>query len=188
MASSIIAGSLALATLADLRRAEIYHGPRAWLTRHGEGGEHWIFERVDGGFDSFGRADLEQSPWWRFFDARDVLQLEAQLSLDGKPKDLFVERPISYVARSDRAAGGLLIAGSLLSAFFEGEGGYEAAQAMCGTMRGNWPDARVFLAASVAEAERCLQGVDVHAEKLERRTQEIRAEQALARGRLEPAK
>jgi hypothetical protein len=182
MATSIIASSLALATSADLKRAQLYHGPRAWVTRHGEGGERWIFERVDGGHDSFTRTDLQQSPWWRFCDADEVLSIEYQLRPAGNCSDLILERPISYIARSAR--GGSLIPGSRLSAFFEGVVGYEAAQATCDELRVGCADARVFQAESVVEAERYLQGVNVHAEKLERRTQEIRAEQATALARL----
>jgi hypothetical protein len=184
MVPGIIAGSLASATVADLQRAEHYHGVAAWVTRHGEGGERWVFDRVDGGSDSFTRSDLRQSVWWRFCDADDVLCLEYQLRPRGSWSDRFAELPISFVARSDRFAGGMLAAGSRLSDYFEGEVGYEAASGLCAELRARHPAAAVFQFATIAEAERALQGVDTHAERLEQRKCEIRAEQAAARARL----
>ncbi len=170
--------------MADLKRAQLYRGIHAWVTRHGEGGEQWIFECIDGGFDSFRRAAMLKSLWWRFCQADDVLSIEASLRPAQSWADRFVDLPISFVACSDRKAGGKLIPGSRLSAFFEGEAGYEAARTLCAELRAQRSDVGVFQFSSIAVAERALQGIDVHAEWMERRTQEIIAEQNAARVRL----
>jgi hypothetical protein len=80
MASSIIAGSLALATVEDLQRAELYHGIASWITRYGSGDvDKFVFERVDGGFDTFTLPQLRESTWWRLGNPDDVLFVEALL-------------------------------------------------------------------------------------------------------------
>jgi len=73
-----------------------------------------------------------------------------------------IARPIRYVARSDRSRGGLLIANSRLSDYFEGPNREQDAALACDRLRVTYPDAGVFSAHSVADAEQRLATVGVH--------------------------
>lgn len=189
MADSIIPlDSLARATAADLARSNLYLRPTSWIGRASDPDQIVVYERHDGGFDSFSLASLRESPWWRLGVPDDVLRIEYLMRPARSWSESFGDTPVSYVARSDRRAGRQLITGSRLSEYFDGEVGYEAAKAACTALRASWPDADVFVAAHIEEAELMLQGVDVHAAKLERRKHEIRAEKDAALARLETMK
>jgi len=81
MATPILPGSLASATLADLRLSELYVGPVTWIGDREDGDAiKVVFERVDGGFDTFMLGDLRACVWWRLGRADDVVALEALMT------------------------------------------------------------------------------------------------------------
>ena len=78
MTGETVASPLALATLHDLRQAEAYVAAVSWIGQKDHVEEiKIVFERVDGGFESFTIAQLRQCIWWRFGDPEQVLRIEA---------------------------------------------------------------------------------------------------------------
>lgn len=126
----------------------------------------------------FSADEMRRNEWWQCLPESGVLSIEAHLY----PQTL-VDPPVCYVARSDAAAGGRLIRGSLLSGFFEGASRGADACAARDALAAQWPDASVFTAHSVDEAMRLLnstdpdEGVKIVVERMAR----ARAARALAR-------
>jgi len=78
MATPILPGSLESATTADLRAAERYVGPVTWVGDPGDGEAiKFVFERVDGTFETFTVGDLKRCTWWRLGNPEHVLAIEA---------------------------------------------------------------------------------------------------------------
>jgi hypothetical protein len=78
VATESLAGSLASATLADLKLAELYVGPATWVGDPGDGDAiKVVFERVDGRFETLTIAELRRCAWWRLGSPEHVLSIEA---------------------------------------------------------------------------------------------------------------
>lgn len=102
MTGELVASPLALATLHDLRQAEVYVAAVSWIGQQDDVEEiKVVFERVDGAFESFTIAQLRQCIWWRFGDPGQVLRIEALM------------QPASVRAESDRLDGVGTCAGAL---------------------------------------------------------------------------
>lgn len=132
------------------------------------------FFRADGSCARYTAPQMRRMTWWYWLNEKYAKCIEANLFAD----DYERARPVSYVARADMDAGGLIIRGSRLSNYFEGESGSAQAFAECKKLKSTWPDAGVFSAENVEDAEQTLAAEDPL--ELSRQRQEARAAKARA--------
>jgi len=86
MAPAMLLGSLASATIADLRFADLYVGPVTWIGDHSDGDAiKVVFELRDGSFETHTLGDLRRCAWWRLGRPDDVVAIEALLSRPHAP-------------------------------------------------------------------------------------------------------
>lgn len=118
-------------------------------------GDELVFEfiRADGSCERYSGRALKGMTWWYWLPEKHAHSIEATI--------FFEERTggVAYVARGDLDAGGRLIRGSRLSAFYEGASIDQVWQ-KCQELQGSWPDAGVYHADSVQDAERLLAASD----------------------------
>lgn len=77
MSGQIISGSLDSATVADVELADLYDGPVTWIGERGDGDAlKVVYERVDGGFETFTLGELRARAWWRLGRPEDVVSIE----------------------------------------------------------------------------------------------------------------
>ena len=143
--------------------------------------DRWGFEFVGTGghTEHFTAAELKRQTWWYWLPEETALMIEANLFNLRPP-----ERPVRYVARADGRAGGRLIAGTRLSDFFEGDAGRDAAYDERERLRAEYPDAAVFEACSIADAERLLSAADTSAEGVALQHERMAAARAVRFGAL----
>lgn len=139
----------------------------------------YCFRDGTGAVMEFSADEMRGDEWWQCLPEAEVLSIEAHLYPMSR-----ADPAVYYVARSDAAAGGLLQPGSLLSGFFEGGNRRAGAGAALDALKAQWPDAAIFMADSVTDAQRLLsasdpagEGVKLIAERMAR----ARAARALAR-------
>jgi hypothetical protein len=139
------------------------------------------FEQPDGTRDVYTQPELLACQWWHLLDAETVLRVDGFL----RHRDRFQgDAPICFFALSDRKNGGKLIAGSRLSGYYEGAEQRQAAHEAYGAFRAQHPNAGLFDADSIEEAERLLRGEDVSGQRWVARVTEVRAAQAAVRAQL----
>lgn len=109
------------------------------------------FKRGDGSHVYFTGKEMRAATWWYWLPEQEAISIEAALFPMTR-----VEPRFRYIARADMAAGGKLIRGSRLSEYFEGEAARDAAYRERERLRTQWPDAALFEADSVEDAERLL--------------------------------
>jgi hypothetical protein len=77
MSGQIIPGSLDSATVADVELADLYVGPVTWIGERGDGDAlKVVYERFDGGFETFTLGELHARAWWRLGRPEDVVSIE----------------------------------------------------------------------------------------------------------------
>jgi hypothetical protein len=78
MCVETISGSLASATVADLKLADLYAGPVTWIGERGDGDAlKVVYERIDGDFETFTLGELRARAWWRLGRPEHVVSIEA---------------------------------------------------------------------------------------------------------------
>lgn len=135
----------------------------------------FAFFRADGSCAAYTAAQMRDMTWWYWLNEKYAKCIEANLFAD----DYEPARLVSFVARADMDAGGLIIRASRLSDYFEGDSASSEAHAECKRLKATWPDAGVFLAESVEEAEQILAAEDPL--EISRQKREARAAKARAK-------
>ena len=162
---------------ADVERASAYKKTCCCEGRWSEPDDLvFYFTRHDGNSDRFSAPELRAATWWQALPFDAMLTVEAYLY--GTPK---FEPRYQYVACSDRSAGGKLIAGSRLSDYFEGDSRETDAATALAACRAAHPDAKIFQAEDIDDAERLLANPDEGSLLVEERMALARFERAMER-------